>query len=239
MLQVHNLMKHYAGKCVLNIPEFILPAGEILALVGNNGAGKTTFLRLLLQLVLPDKGKIFLFEKDMTKKNAMRMKDWIGAFLDDSFLIPYLKPSEYYELVGRIHEKDIRDGMGKCRGFAPVFPDHTEPLIRELSSGDRQRVGITAALLPGAKMLLLDEPFIHLDPSSSASLSNILRSLHQAEKTTMIISSHHLDQVMEIATRIVLLESGKMKYIGPNNRQIAEKIKDYFLLDEGRKVFDS
>lgn len=237
MLQVQNLMKHYAGKCVLNIPEFILPAGEILALVGNNGAGKTTFLRLLLQLVLPDQGKIFLFDRDMTKKNAVRMKDWIGAFLDDSFLIPYLKPSEYYELVGRIHEKDTCAGFERCRGFMPVFPDHTEPLIRALSSGDRQRVGITAALLPGAKMLLLDEPFIHLDPTSSIALTAILRSLHQVEGTTMIISSHHLDQVMEIATRVVLLENGKMMYIGPNNRHIAEKIKDYFYLADGKSVF--
>ncbi len=207
MIELNNLKKVYGTKTALSVGQIIIPERDFTGLVGNNGAGKTTMLSLILDLIRPHSGAVT--SKGKIVPETDEWKNYTGSYLNEGFLIPFLTPFEFLAFIGSLHGKnssDVKDFLNKNRDFYTENIDSSK-YIRELSAGNKNKIGILAAMLPEPEILILDEPFSNLDPRSQSWLKMKLKSLH-LEGVTILISSHDLKHVTEICTRIILLEEG-------------------------------
>jgi ABC-2 type transport system ATP-binding protein len=229
MIQVTDLQKAYNGITVLNIPELSISKGESFGLVGNNGAGKTTFFRLILDLIEATAGEV-LIEGETVKRNDS-WKSSTGSFLDDGFLIDFLTTEEYFTFVGKLHNKSEGDITLFLDSMKDFFNDEilgSKKLIRDYSKGNQKKIGIAAALIGEPKILILDEPFTALDPSSQIRLKRFLTDLQKRFNMTMLISSHDLNHVTEVCKRIVVLEKGKIVKDLNTNSDTLKELETYF-----------
>jgi len=212
MITIESLKKVYDFTTVLEIPELIIPQSQCFGLVGNNGAGKTTLLRLILDLIRASAGEVFIEGENVTK--VENWKKVTGAYLDDHMLLGYLTPDEYFEVLRKVHKMSDADLKLHNERFESFFNDEIlgqKKYIRDLSKGNKKRVGISAAFFGNPQLVLLDEPFESLDPSSQIRLKKIVEKEKEEKSTTFMISSHDLDHVTEVCERIVLLEKGVIK----------------------------
>lgn len=211
MIQVTDLQKIYNGVAVLNIPTITIPQGESFGLVGNNGAGKTTFFRLILDLIEPSSGEVQIDNQKVMRNDAWKTST--GSFLDEGFLIDFLTTEEYFSFVGKLYNKSEGDIALFLDSLKDFFNDEilgSKKLIRDYSKGNQKKIGIAAALIGDPNILILDEPFTALDPSSQIRLKRFLVDLQTRYNMTMLISSHDLNHVTEVCKRIVVLEKGKI-----------------------------
>lgn len=229
MINVENLTKSYSGNVVLNIPSMLIKQGESFGLVGNNGAGKTTFFRLIIDLIRASSGVIT--SKD---KNVSASTDWkfyTGSFLDQRFLIDFLTPEEYFDFLRNIHGLSAGDLEKFYEEFDPFFNNEIlgqKKYVRDLSKGNQQKVGIAAALMAKPEILILDEPFNGLDPSTQIRLINMLNDLKKNHGTTLLISSHDLKHVTEVCDRIVILETGNVIHDLGKSESTLKELERYF-----------
>jgi ABC-2 type transport system ATP-binding protein len=229
MVHVTDLQKEYNGVTVLNIPSIRIPQGESFGLVGNNGAGKTTFFRLILDLIEATTGEV-----EIDSKKVMRNDDWksiTGSFLDEGFLIDFLTPEEYFNFVAKLHNKSEGDTVLFLESLKDFFNDEillSKKLIRDFSKGNQKKIGIAAALIGDPKILILDEPFTALDPSSQIRLKRFLVDLQTQFNMTMLISSHDLNHVTEVCKRIVVLEKGKIVKDIHTDADTLKELEAYF-----------
>jgi len=229
MIKVSNLQKHYNGICVLDIPELIIPERQSFGLVGNNGAGKTTFFRLILDLVEATSGKVLLDNSPVVRNDEWKSK--VGSFLDEGFLIDYLTADEYFRFVAKLHnlsKDDLAIFLNSMEEFFQGEVLGMKKLIRDFSKGNQKKIGIVAALIGNPKFLILDEPFTALDPSSQIRLKRFLNDLQTNFNITMLISSHDLNHVTEVCNRIVLLEKGKIIKDLETNTDTLQELTGYF-----------
>lgn len=229
MIQVIDLQKVYNGVTVLNIPELKIAQGESFGLVGNNGAGKTTFFRLILDLIEASKGGVMVDGEKVMRNDNWKLK--VGSFLDEGFLIDFLTPEEYFAFVGKLYNKtegDISFFLETMKDFFSTEILGTKKLIRDFSKGNQKKIGIAAALLGDPKVLILDEPFTALDPSSQIRLKRFLTDLQQKQQITMLISSHDLNHVTEVCKRIVILEKGKVVKDIKTSDDTLKELEAYF-----------
>ena len=229
MIQVIDLQKVYNGVTVLNIPELRIAQGESFGLVGNNGAGKTTFFRLILDLIEASKGEVMVDGEKVMRNDNWKLK--VGSFLDEGFLIDFLTPEEYFAFVGKLYNKtegDISFFLETMKDFFSTEILGTKKLIRDFSKGNQKKIGIAAALLGDPKVLILDEPFTALDPSSQIRLKRFLTDLQQKQQITMLISSHDLNHVTEVCKRIVILEKGKVVKDIKTSDDTLKELEAYF-----------
>jgi ABC-2 type transport system ATP-binding protein len=229
MIQVSNLQKSYNNIIVLNIPELIIPKGESFGLVGNNGAGKTTFFRLVLDLIEPSSGEVLIDEQKVARNDAWKITT--GSFLDEGFLIDFLTPDEYFIFVGKLYNKskdDIALFIESMQDFFNGEITGTKKLIRDFSKGNQKKIGIAAALIGDPTLLILDEPFTALDPSSQIRLKRFLTDLQTRFNMTMLISSHDLNHVTEVCQRIVVLEKGNIVKDMQTNTDTLKELESYF-----------
>lgn len=209
MIQIQQLSKAYNGNKVLDIDALDIPKGQSFGLVGNNGAGKTTLFSLILDLIAPSTGSI-----DNSGIRVNMSEDWkafTASFIDESFLIGYLTAEEYFYFVGELRGQNKADVDALLLGFQDFF--HGEILnqkkyLRDLSKGNQKKVGIVAALIGHPDVIILDEPFANLDPTTQIRLKQIIKTLSEQNKVTILISSHDLLHVTEVCERIVVLEKG-------------------------------
>lgn len=229
-VQAHQLEKRHSDQFRLRIPAFDIESGTTLGLVGNNGAGKTTFLRLLLDLIPADAGSIALNGAD-----ASTSTDWkphTGSFLDDSFLMDFLTTDEFFAFIGRLYGMDASSIDAALRPYRDFFTDEplgqTSRYLRDLSSGNRQKVGLIGAMLIQPKLLVLDEPFANLDPRSQFQLRALLRRINREHNTTLILSSHDLAHVTEVCERIALIEDGEIVRDERTRTSTLSALRQYF-----------
>ena len=211
MIQISDLQKIYNGVTVLNISNLSISKGESFGLVGNNGAGKTTFFRLILDLIEPSNGEVLIDNQPVVRNDEW--KTITGSFLDEGFLIDFMTTEEYFSFVGKLHHKSEGDMALFLESMKDFFNDEilgSKKLIRDFSKGNQKKIGIAAALIGDPKILILDEPFTALDPSSQIRLKRFLTDLQTRLNMTMLISSHDLNHVTEVCKRIVVLEKGKI-----------------------------
>ena len=229
MITVNGLAKTYAGKTVVDIAALQVQEGEIIGLVGNNGAGKTTFFRLLLDLIKADRGEIISREINVAASEAW--KSYTSAYLDEGFLIDYLTPEEYFYFVGKLNNRSKADVDEFLKDFTDFFDGavlKSGKYIRELSKGNQFKVGIAGCLLQNPDVLLLDEPFANLDPTTQMRLIKMLKEMHARRRLTIFISSHDLNHITDVSTRILLMEKGVIiKDLHTNNDTLSE-LEDYF-----------
>lgn len=209
MILATDLSKKYDQNIVLQIESLIIPKGQTFGLVGNNGAGKTTFFNLLLDLIQPSTGSISNHNVQVDKSEDW--KPFTAAFIDESFLIGYLTPEEYFYFVGELRGMNKADVEDFLTQFVEIFNDEIigkKKYLRDLSKGNQKKVGIVAALLGNPEVIILDEPFANLDPTTQIRLKKMLRSLSIDSNQTILISSHDLGHITEVCDRIVVLDKG-------------------------------
>lgn len=232
-IELNNIVKKYGAKKALDIPAWLLEDGEVVGLVGSNGAGKTTFLRILLDLLASDNGHVRMDGREVGQDASWRART--GSFLDRSFLIEYLTIPEYLEFVGStfgLSKREISERLEPFESFLPLSRIDQSRLIRDLSTGNAKKVGILAALFVQPEFVVLDEPFANLDPPSQIRLKQILVEMAADPERSMIISSHDLGHVTDVCGRITLLQSGLIKQDAETSERTLEELNTWFS-DEG------
>lgn len=211
MISTKNISKKYKGVTVLDIPNLDIPRGESFGLVGNNGAGKTTYFNLLLDLIRPTTGKIIT--RGVIVNESEDWKTFTSSFIDESFLISYLTPEEYFYFIGDLRGQNKADVDAFLNQFEDFFNGEIlgkKKYLRDLSKGNQKKAGIVAALLGNPEVIILDEPFANLDPTTQIRLKNIIKELTLNREITVLVSSHDLMHVTEVCERIVVLEKGEV-----------------------------
>lgn len=211
MITTANLSKTYNGTTVLNIENLDISKGQSFGLVGNNGAGKTTYFSLLLDLIQPTTG--YIKNNNVKVNESEDWKPFTSAFIDESFLIGYLTPEEYFYFIGDLRGQNKADVDALTNQFEDFFNGEIlgkKKYLRDLSKGNQKKAGIVAALIGNPEVIILDEPFANLDPTTQIRLKQILKDLAQKQGVTILISSHDLMHVTEVCERIVVLEKGNI-----------------------------
>lgn len=211
MISIHNLTKSYNGTQVLQIDALEIKKGESVGLVGNNGAGKTTLFSLILDLIQSTTGEVRI--QGQLVNTSEEWKTFTRSFLDESFLIGYLTAEEYFYFVGDLHGLDKEQVDEQLHLYSEFFNGEIlgkKKYIRDLSKGNQKKVGIIGTLLGNPELVVLDEPFANLDPSSQFRLKNLIKSLMQEKEITILISSHDLAHTVEISDRIIALDKGQI-----------------------------
>jgi ABC-2 type transport system ATP-binding protein len=229
MIKAFNLQKIYSGTTVLDIPELDIKRGEIFGLVGNNGAGKTTLFSLILDLIRATKGKVVSNELEVSKTEGW--KTFTGAYIDESFTIGYLTPDEYFSFLGDLRNMNKNDIRIFLEGFEPFFNGEItgkKKFIRDLSKGNQKKVGVAGAFMGSPDVVILDEPFANLDPSAQYKLRELIKAYAAGGDKTMLISSHDLDHVADVSTRIVILEKGKIVKDVPKTSTTLGELEEFF-----------
>lgn len=211
MIQVNNLSKKYNRTTVLNIENLNIPQGQSFGLVGNNGAGKTTFFSLLLDLIQPSTGEII--NKDIPVHLSESWKSFTTSFLDESFLIGYLTAEEYFYFIGDLrgqNKAEVDALLTKHQEFFNGEILNKKKYLRDLSKGNQKKVGIIATLIGNPSLIILDEPFANLDPTTVSRLKKIIKELAEDSNVTLLVSSHDLQHTVEVCDRIVALNKGEI-----------------------------
>jgi ABC-2 type transport system ATP-binding protein len=229
-IKIDSLVKKYGKNTVLNIPDLTIFSGELVGLVGNNGAGKTTLMRLMLDLIEANEGTVELGSYSVSEDPTW--KQTTGSFIDGRFLIDFYTPEEYFAFIAQAYglSKDVLDN--RLAEYHMLMHNEilgTKKYLRQFSEGNRQKIGIIGAMIINPQLLILDEPFNYLDPTSQITVAKLIRQMNEQLGTTVIISSHNLSFVSEISTRILLLEKGVVIKDLPNHDGSATKeLEDYF-----------
>jgi ABC-2 type transport system ATP-binding protein len=229
MITVQNITKKYGTQIVLNMEHLEIPRGQSFGLVGNNGAGKTTFFSLLLDLIQPTTGKIMNNEVQVDASEAW--KPFTSAFIDETFLIGYLTPEEYFYFIGELRGQNKADVNDLLTGFQDFF--HGEILgqkkyLRDLSKGNQKKAGIVASFIGNPDVIILDEPFANLDPTTQIRLKGIIRDLTHNREVTVLVSSHDLIHVTEVCERIVVLNHGEIVKDIQTSTETLKELESFF-----------
>lgn len=230
MITIRNLKKSFGNTVACDIPSLTINDGDILGLVGNNGAGKTTLFRMLLDLLKPDDGEV-----ELDRINPAQSEEWkttTGAYIDEGFLIDFMTPEEYFAFIGKITDMTQAQVDDRLKDFEKLANGEIfgqKKLIRNLSAGNKQKVGIISALFNRPKLVILDEPFNFLDPSSQNTLKHVLTEYNHETGATILISSHNLAHTVDISTRITLLEKGQViKDMDNTDGSAKTELENYF-----------
>ena len=238
MIQINNLQKRFGEKTAVNIDNYFISQGDMLGLVGDNGAGKTTLFRLILDLLQADRGNVTINDIDVSQSEDW--KRFTGAFIDDGFLIDYLTPEEYFYFIGKMYglkKEEVDDRLVLFERFMNGEVIGQKKFIRNFSAGNKQKIGIISAMLHHPQLLILDEPFNFLDPSSQSIIKQLLQKYNEEHGATVIISSHNLNHTVDVCPRIALLEHGVIIRDIENENNSAEKeLEAYFNVSVEEKV---
>ena len=234
MITIHNLRKNFGTQTAVDIENYTINQGEMVGLVGNNGAGKTTLFRLMLDLLKADTGEIII--NDIHVNQSEDWKSITGAFIDDGFLIDYLTPEEYFYFIGKMYglkKEEVDERLIPFERFMNGEVLGQKKFIRNFSAGNKQKIGIVSAMLHYPKLIILDEPFNFLDPSSQSVIKHLLKKYNEEHNATVIISSHNLNHTVDVCPRIAVLEHGVIIRDLVNENNSAEKeLEDYFNVEE-------
>lgn len=230
ILTIENLKKIYNGNTVLDIESLHITEGELVGLVGNNGAGKTTLLRLVLDLIEANSGYVESYGRKVNESEAW--KEYTGSYIDGRFLIDFLTPEEYFSFIADVYgidDETLKERLAQFESFMHGEIMDTKKYLRDFSQGNRQKIGIIGAMIVQPKVLLLDEPFNYLDPSSQMAIAHMIQRICKEQGTTVVISSHNLNFVADISSRILLLEKGHLvkDLVNTDGAAIAE-LNEYF-----------
>ena len=229
MIKAYSLSKEYRGEKVLNLSELEIPKGELFGLIGNNGAGKTTFFSLLLDLIEATSGTVEI--NNIMVHQSEAWKPFISAFIDESYLIGYLTVEEYFYFLGSLRGKTQAEVDSRIEAYEPFFNGeilNQKKYIRDFSKGNQKKAGIVGALIGQPEVIVLDEPFANLDPTTQIRLKSLIKEEAMNNGTTFLISSHDLTPVTEVCDRIVLLDKGTVLKDIKKTSSTLKELEQYF-----------
>jgi ABC-2 type transport system ATP-binding protein len=227
VLKTYNLGKKYNGNLAVNNVNVEIKQGDIYGLVGKNGAGKTTLLRMICGLTMQSYGEIELF-KETTDKGFNRSRKRTGCIIETPSFFPYLsarKNMEYYRIQRGIADKGCVEDVLKIVGLG----DTGNKKFKNFSLGMKQRLGFALAMMASPDLLILDEPINGLDPTGIVEFRDILLKLNRERNTTIIISSHILSELSQLATCYGFIHNGELiEQI--SSKDLDEKCKNCLLM---------
>lgn len=209
ILQVQGVSKSFGNINAVNNVSFTVNKGEVYGFLGQNGAGKSTMIRMLLTLVKPDSGSIKIFGLELMQHRNEILRQ-VGAIIEKPDLYKYLSALENLRLFARISGRTIRDNriweFLELTGLA----DRANDKVKTFSQGMKQRLGIAVALVHDPQFVILDEPTNGLDPQGIADIRNLILHLSRHSGKTLLVSSHLLSEMELIADRMLILDRGKV-----------------------------
>ena len=229
MIKIDTISKKYGKAEVLNVENIKIPKGQSFGLVGNNGAGKTTLFNILLDLIRPTTGLIT--NNNIVVSQSEDWKNFTGSFIDESFLIGYLTAEEYFDFIGDLRGMNSADVAKFLFPFSDFFNDEIigkKKYLRDLSKGNQKKVGIVAALMGNPQVIILDEPFANLDPTTQIRLKKLIKELSEKNEVTVLISSHDLTHITEVCERIVVLDKGNVVKDIQTSAETLKELETYF-----------
>ena len=229
MITTTQLSKKYGSTEVLQIPNLDIPTGQSFGLVGNNGAGKTTYFNLLLDLIRPTSG--YIQSHSIRVNESEEWKNFTGSFIDESFLIGYLTPEEYFDFIGDLrgmNKADVKTFLAQFEEFFNGEILNRKKYLRDLSKGNQKKAGIVAAMMGNPRVVILDEPFANLDPTTQIRLKKLIKTLTENREVTVLISSHDLTHVTEVCERIVVLDKGNVVKDITTSAETLKELESYF-----------
>ncbi|AUC85814.1 ATP-binding protein [Polaribacter sp. ALD11] len=231
MITIDTISKKYGKAEVLNVEKVDIPTGQSFGLVGNNGAGKTTLFNILLDLIRPTTGSVT--NNNIVVSKSEDWKNFTGSFIDESFLITYLTPEEYFDFIGDLRGMNKADVASFIAQFEDFFNGEIigkKKYLRDLSKGNQKKAGIVAAMMGNPKVVILDEPFANLDPTTQIRLKQMIKKLTENKEVTVLVSSHDLTHVTEVCERIVVLDKGTVVKDIKTSEETLKELESYFAL---------
>ncbi|MEW9080566.1 ABC transporter ATP-binding protein [Terrisporobacter glycolicus] len=222
MIKFKNISKKFKNTTVLSDISFEIEKGQLVAIIGESGCGKTTTLKMINRLTKPTSGKIHINGEDISMKNVIDLRRNIGYVIQQTGLFPHMTIRENIELIPKVQNKsseditqrtyDLMDMVGlDCNEFLDRYPT-------ELSGGQQQRVGVARAFATDPDIILMDEPFSALDPITRSSLQDELVSLQSKLKKTIVFVTHDMDEAVKISDKICIMDKGEIvQYDTPEN----------------------
>lgn len=227
VLKTNNLIKSYHGTKVLQDVSITLDAGKIYGLIGRNGAGKTTLMRLVSGLTFPTEGSIELFGKS-DEVGLLQERKRLGCMIEYPSFIPYMSAEEnlnYHRIIRGVPSKTIVKELLDMVGLSNTGTKKA----KNFSLGMKQRLGIAISLLSDPELLILDEPINGLDPIGVVEIRNLLTKLCEERQITIIISSHNLPELYQLATDYIIIHEGQIKQV-LTLEELDEKCRHHFLI---------
>lgn len=208
IIQVNNLSKQYGELMAVNDLSFRVEEGEIYGFLGQNGAGKSTTIRMLLTLIRPTAGSIHVFGKEL-QSTRHEILQQIGAIIEKPDLYNYLTAFQNLHMMARLSGCHLTKMQLMTQLEMVGLASRSNSKVKTFSQGMKQRLGIACALVHNPRLLILDEPTNGLDPQGIADVRNLLLHLSRNEKKTIMISSHLLSEVELIADSMLIIDKGK------------------------------
>ncbi|MDM8128834.1 ABC transporter ATP-binding protein, partial [Paraclostridium benzoelyticum] len=222
MLRFENIVKKFNGNYVLSDVSFEIEKGNLVAIIGESGCGKTTLLKMINRLIKPSYGKIYIDDRDISKIDPIKLRRNIGYVIQQTGLFPHMTVRENIEIISRIEKVDnlkIEESTYRLMNMVGLDPEkYLDRYPAELSGGQQQRIGVARAFATDPEIILMDEPFSALDPITRVDLQDELAELQSKFKKTIIFVTHDMDEAIRIADMICIMKDGKvMQYDTPEN----------------------
>ena len=214
VIQVNGLSKHFGTLKAVDQLDFSVTEGEVFGFLGQNGSGKSTTIRMLLSLIHPTSGSIELFGKPLNKYRDEILEE-VGAITERPDLYPYLTAKEHLQLFAKLRNKHVGENSIQDTLVKVGLADRSKDKVQTFSLGMKQRLGIAIALLHNPSLIILDEPTNGLDPQGISDIRNLIKQLAQQEGKTVLVSSHLLSEIEQMATQIMIIHKGKKVADGP------------------------
>ena len=216
---------------ILDGLNFEIQEGEFFVLVGPSGSGKTTTLKLINRLIEQTEGDIYFEDKRLKDYDLRELRLKTGYVLQQIALFPNLTVAENIALIPEMKnfdKKEIKEKTEDLLRKVGLDPKHyMNRLPKELSGGEKQRVGILRAIIANPKILLMDEPFSALDPISKVQLQDLIKTLHNEYKMTTVFVTHDMDEALKLADRICILQDGKVVQIATPKEMRDNPVNDF------------
>ena len=214
MIEFRDVTKDYDGKLALNHLNLILESGEIVGLIGHNGAGKSTTIKSLVSVINPTQGQIFVDGKELSS-NRLEIKKKIGYVADSPDLFLRLTANEFWELVATSYDMTTAEVEARLGELLAIFDfaSHRYEVIESFSHGMRQKVFVIGALLSDPDIWVLDEPLTGLDPQAAFDLKQMMRE-HADKGNTVLFSTHVLEVAEQLCDKIAILKKGELIFYG-------------------------
>lgn len=225
-LRCHHLVKRFGNEIVIDHVDLSLAPGEVVALIGLNGAGKTTLMRLALAMTRPDSGEARIFGHDVATAGSEQWQE-VGQMIETPFAYPELTVAQNVWAAARLNGLAKTEAPHAARRAIERLnlTAYTDRRYSVLSQGNKQRLGLTSALVHSPQLLILDEPTNALDPDGVVLLREVVRAA-ALEGTAVLVSSHHLDEVARVADRVEVIHRGRM--VGELSRDLTDLEHAFF-----------
>ena len=216
VIKVQGLSKNFGAIKAVDQLSFEVEAGQVYGFLGQNGSGKSTTIRMLLSLIHPSQGHIEIFGQSLTD-NRSAILEQIGAVIERPDLYPYLTAQEHLTLFAKLRKQKITSTKIEATLAQVGLLSRANDKVQTYSLGMKQRLGIGIALLHDPQLIILDEPTNGLDPQGIADIRQLIKSLSKDQGKTILVSSHLLSEIEQIATHILIIHQGKKMAEGPTS----------------------